>query len=69
MFVREMMGEPRMKELLTPSVLGSCGSVPCVTVLWGGDALVQGRMLPGMGFAWVRARHAVTLLVAGCWML
>lgn len=58
-----------MKELLMPSVLGSHGSIPCFAMLQGGDVLVRGRVLPGMGFARVRAQHAATLLVAACWVL
>lgn len=35
-FVREVMGEPRRKELLTLSVLGSCGGHPyCCVMGWG----------------------------------
>lgn len=68
-FVQEVMGEPHMKELLTPSVLRSHGSIPCFAVLRGGDVLVHGRMLPRTGFARVRAQHAAMLLMAVCWML
>lgn len=68
-FVQEAMGEPRMKELLTPSVLGSRGSIPCFAVLQGGDVLVHGQVLPGTGFAQVRPQHTATLLVATCWVL
>lgn len=68
-FVREMMGKPQMKGLLKPSVLRSLGSAPYFAALRGGDVLVRGRMLQGMGFARVQARRAAALLAAACWML
>ena len=68
-FVQEVMGEPRMKELLVLSGLRSHGIIPYFAMLQGGDVLVHGRMLPGMGFAQVQAQHAAMLLVAACWML
>lgn len=69
MFVQEVMGEPRMKELLVLLVLRIPGSILCFAVLRGGDVRVRGWMLPGRGFVQVQAQHAVTLLVAMCWML
>lgn len=69
MFVQEVMGEPRMKELLLLLVLRIPGSIRCSAVGWGGDVLVCGWMLPGRGFVQVQAQQAVTLLIAVCRML
>lgn len=69
LFVQEVVEQPWMKELLVPLVLGSHESILCFAVLRGSEVLIQGQMLPGMGFAWGCVQHTVMQLVTVCWML